>query len=384
MEKSAKSPEPPAEARPSVTGGLADNIRRAYSMLVFANRHDITVPADVVAAVTGARQLAAGSDVIADHDAEAKFWNAYGLLSSIEPAYLARVHYKRTFYIWLGVMLVFQAHYLAATLVSNGLQGIEKEWQQPGENAPVGTGGTQAASGQEQWQSQNRQARACAYYRIANGLLLWTQGLDGCEDSIPAPATADPGAAAAAAAKRQMARVKVSTILDLVNFFASLCAGYLLPLIYGVLGAYAFVLRKLSEPLDTLNYGRNVPGSYTLRLPIGALAGLAVGWFVNGNQPIAGVASLSPVALAFAAGFGSDLLFATLDKIVGAFTPMPTSRTAERTESTVGGVTMTTATRRETHVAGAPDGSAATEKPAATASPVTVQTAPARDSQAPA
>ena len=186
-----------------------------------------------------------------------------------------------------------------------------------------------------------------------------------------------PGTNAAAANASQLTtRTKVSTIRDGIDFAASFSAGYLLPLLYGILGAYAFVLRKLAEPLDTLNYGHDMQGSYTLRLQIGALAGLAVGWFINGSQPVAGVASLSPVALAFAAGFGSDLLFATLDKIVGAFTPTPTSRTAERTDSTAGGVTMTTVTQRETHIAGASDGLPATEKPVATAGPVMVRTPP--------
>ena len=133
------------------------------------------------------------------------------------------------------------------------------------------------------------------------------------------------------------------------------------------------MLRKLAEPLDTLNYGHDTQVNYTLRLQIGALAGLAVGWFINGSQPVAGVTSLSPVALAFAAGFGSDLLFTTLDKIVGAFTPASGSRTAERTESTVGGVMMTTETQRETHVVGAPDSTPKAEQPAAIAGPVMVQ-----------
>jgi len=375
MQQAANSPEQPADASPFIASGLRDNLRGAYELLAFANHHNIMVPSDVVAAVTGARQLTVTKGAIADHDAEAKFWNAYGLLNSIKPAYLARRRYKTWFYVWLVVMLVFQAHYLAATLVSNGLQGIEKEWQQPDPKTPAEITSAQAASPDNQWQSLDRQARACAYYRIANGLLLFSQGLDGlCQDTLVAPATADATAIAAAATTRQKARIKVSTIRDLIDFFASLFAGYLLPLFYGVLGAYAFVLRKLAEPLDALNYGHDMQASYTLRLQIGALAGLAVGWFVNGNQPLAGVASLSPLALAFAAGFGSDLLFATLDKIVGAFAPTPTSRTAERTENTVGGITMTTEMQRETHVAGAQGGSSATEKPATTAAPVMVPT----------
>ncbi len=345
-------------AAQTATRGFRANNHRPYELLAFANSANVLVPSDVVAAVTDARRLEPGGGGVPDHDAEAKFWNAYGLLNSIKPAYDARRRYKRWFYVWLGVLLVFQLHYLAATLVSNGLQGIQKEWQQPDQGTPA----------EIAWQTQQRKARACAYYRIANGLLFWTQGLDGlCQDAVSAPDT--PEATVEAQARRQTAMIRVSTIRDLIDFFATVFAGYILPLLYGVLGAYAFVLRKLSEPLDALNYAHEVQVNYTLRLQIGGLAGLAVGWFINGSQPIVGVGSLSPVALAFAAGFGSDLLFATLDKIVGAFTPAPASRTAVQTESTVGGVTMTTTMQRETHVAGAADDAAPAVPAAASAAP---------------
>jgi hypothetical protein len=128
---------------------------------------------------------------------------------------------------------------------------------------------------------------------------------------------------------------------------------YVLPLLYGLLGAFAFVLRKLSDPVGKLTYAHDTRVSYTLRLHIGALSGLAVGWFINGNTPSSGLTALSPLALAFAAGFGSDLLFTALDKVISAFSPLMSSQNAAvHTEATFGGMTVTNDAQRDTRVAG--------------------------------
>src|SRR3954466_15814246 len=104
--------------------------------------------------------------------------------------------------------------------------------------------------------------------------------------------------------------------LDLLLYFLS---GYLLPMLYGVLGACAFVLRNLSDEIDKLTYANDTRVRYSLRLNIGLLSGLAVGWFIKPTAGDATLVTLSPVALAFIAGYGSDLFFVFLDKIVQAF-----------------------------------------------------------------
>jgi hypothetical protein len=100
-------------------------------------------------------------------------------------------------------------------------------------------------------------------------------------------------------------------------------AAYLLPVLYGLLGACAFVLRQLCEDVSTLRFADDSRVRYTLRLNIGVLGGLAVGWFIDPTAEGSVVANLSPLALAFVAGYGSDLLFAVLDRIVGAFSTQP-------------------------------------------------------------
>jgi hypothetical protein len=62
-----------------------------------------------------------------------------------------------------------------------------------------------------------------------------------------------------------------------------------------------------------------------LRLGLGGIAGLAIGWFwvPTSAKAIAEVSSLTtaPFALAFLAGFSIELLFSLLDRIIAAINP---------------------------------------------------------------
>src|SRR5690348_13110526 len=85
---------------------LNERVRAAYSLLCDANRRAIQVPADVISVITEARRIDS-SDWTTDF--EARFWNAYGLLSSsIHSAERARTLYKTIFYFALAFLLLFQ------------------------------------------------------------------------------------------------------------------------------------------------------------------------------------------------------------------------------------------------------------------------------------
>jgi hypothetical protein len=94
--------------------------------------------------------------------------------------------------------------------------------------------------------------------------------------------------------------------------------GYLLPLLYGWIGATAYVVRSLAREARERLYRRENDTAYTLRIFLGSLAGLAIGWFLK-PEDVSGFNAISPFALAFAAGYSVDLLFTLLDKIVSAF-----------------------------------------------------------------
>lgn len=88
----------------------------------------------------------------------------------------------------------------------------------------------------------------------------------------------------------------------------------LLRFLYGLLGACVYVMRRLL--FDTKGAAvENVV--IVLRLALGALAGVAIGWFaipaVAANSYVP--PSSWPYVLAFLAGFSIDILFALLDRL---------------------------------------------------------------------
>ncbi|MCP4340868.1 MAG: hypothetical protein GY799_18760 [Desulfobulbaceae bacterium] len=99
-------------------------------------------------------------------------------------------------------------------------------------------------------------------------------------------------------------------------------SAYLLPMIYGLVGACAFVLRSMSKQIRDLTFsGADSTVQYMLRLVLGVLAGISIGWFLKPDPSPQGlVSSISPLAVAFVAGYSVEMLFTAMDKVITAFT----------------------------------------------------------------
>ncbi len=106
---------------------------------------------------------------------------------------------------------------------------------------------------------------------------------------------------------------------------------YILPLLYGLLGGFAFVLRSLAEESRNMTYTATSRIKYGLRIHLGALAGLVIGflWGDFQGKSFGVVESLSPLAVAFLAGYSVDFLFRMLDSII--------STTGKKTADVTGG-----------------------------------------------
>jgi hypothetical protein len=94
---------------------------------------------------------------------------------------------------------------------------------------------------------------------------------------------------------------------------------YVLPLLYGLLGSLAYILRTLSREIHNVTFTRGSEIRYSLRWPLGMLGGVTVGLFFDPND-LTGFAVITPLGLAFLAGYGVELLFTGLDRMVSAFT----------------------------------------------------------------
>lgn len=105
-------------------------------------------------------------------------------------------------------------------------------------------------------------------------------------------------------------------------------SAYLLPLLYGLLGASVYILRGLSREVTAVTFTDESAIRYALRLTLGPLAGVAIGLLIvapNGSPDSAPpvLQALSLPALAFAAGYGIEILFSLLDRIILTVTGDP-------------------------------------------------------------
>lgn len=108
---------------------------------------------------------------------------------------------------------------------------------------------------------------------------------------------------------------------------------YLLPLLYGMIGACFYILRQLPKEVAKLTFTLNSHTQYGLRLVQGTLAGMMISYLVN-PDPISngqgsdqatnlvsfeldpGLDTLGPLALAFFAGYSVEYIFRFFDKIL--------------------------------------------------------------------
>ena len=135
---------------------------------------------------------------------------------------------------------------------------------------------------------------------------------------IAMPTPNDPGRTANASVSTDVTQADTDVVAVKSRQMLAVLQGYLLPLLYGWIGATAYVVRSLAREARERLYRRENDTAYTLRIFLGSLAGLAIGWFLK-PEDVSGFNAISPFALAFAAGYSVDLLFTLLDKIVNAF-----------------------------------------------------------------
>lgn len=118
----------------------------------------------------------------------------------------------------------------------------------------------------------------------------------------------------------------------------ALLGGSVLPVLYGLLGASVYLLRRYLGEAN-LEMDPNFGMRAYLRLGLGGIAGLAIGWFWTPSSAKAAmdVATLTtaPFALAFLGGFSIELLFSILDRIIAAVNPSTADRTINSTRTPV-------------------------------------------------
>jgi hypothetical protein len=342
------------------------HVRAAYAHLCAANERGIQVPADVVAVVTAARKADAAE---LPDGLEARFWNAYGLLSSsIGPAARARRFYRWVFYLVLACLLLFQFVFTAGDHLRSRLAETEKQiaamQARPVDGQPAAAAGTATAPGATAPAPSNAAGFAAerleqsriAYHKLSADVVAFASKplhwIGGFSEFFDRRQELKERRGEDGDWTRRESEAHYTDVKARLELILAFLGTYLLPMLYGLLGACAFVLRQLSDEIGKLTYAHDARVRYALRLNIGLLCGLAVGWFVRpgGDNPLA---SLSPLALAFVAGYGCELFFVLLDRIVQAFAPAPGVASTTVHATTAGGITATETTTIQKVVASA-------------------------------
>ena len=117
------------------------------------------------------------------------------------------------------------------------------------------------------------------------------------------------------------------------QFVLVILQSYLLPLLYGILGAGTYALRFLSREVETVTYSEEAGIQHLLRFALGALAGIMVGWFsfLIPNETTTFVGSISPLAVAFLVGYNIELFFSLMDKAIN-WIRKPSSQEQQKAE----------------------------------------------------
>jgi hypothetical protein len=123
----------------------------------------------------------------------------------------------------------------------------------------------------------------------------------------------------------------------------------LIPLLYGGLGSCAYLLRKAHTYIYERTFDVRRKPEYANRILLGAVSGSAILLFVNQITNEKGdVVRLGSAALGFLAGYSTDFLFNTIERIIGAILPKvgissvqeAVPRTQTQLEVTAGGFTL--------------------------------------------
>lgn len=113
--------------------------------------------------------------------------------------------------------------------------------------------------------------------------------------------------------------------LEAAKTVAARMSDIYLPLLLGWLGAYAFILRNMTKEISENSFAKSSALRHIVRLGLGALAGFASTWLLT-PETVGGVQlkNVPAWALAFIAGYGIELVFSFMDRIIGAFTTKTT------------------------------------------------------------
>jgi hypothetical protein len=118
-----------------------------------------------------------------------------------------------------------------------------------------------------------------------------------------------------------------ATLLNVRLTLANI-ANYLIPMLMGLLGALAFILRSLTIHLREHTYVHMSASLSVVRMCLGAVAGVFGTMLAPGSD--GALKGLPPLIVPFVFGYGIEILFSIMDRVVGSFTQAEATKTGEK------------------------------------------------------
>ena len=160
------------------------------------------------------------------------------------------------------------------------------------------------------------------YYTIRNSPEALKQQFE-----LPVPLNDYAQAAVDRTKTFQTVRYFAQHLADDVSFYYGAVSSCILPVLYALLGTFAYLLRTYERKISTRSYVPSATDS--ARFVTAAIGGAVVGLFSNftlgpGNK-------VSPLAVAFLVGYAVDVFYAFLENLIQSFTkaalaPNPSAR----------------------------------------------------------
>lgn len=331
---------------PLVNTALRRAIEEADLLLAYAAENGLELDEGVLATIVAARQLPDAATDAAAVAATTRFWEAYGSLArAVQPvtsdsieATMGRqgrrgvtgrlldrlfgpkltTHAERSIYrfslgsfVVLVLLLVVQMYWVIGNRLEAQAAQLVAEAERVGERLAT-LGKAQLADDDRELlklEAAGEQLNLDLAIRVA-ALEQWNDIWRALVPGIARRSAALDEAAGSPFSTMRKARLEASLAKECVEL-------YLLPLLYGLLGSCLHVLRTLAAGIERRTH---VAGRlYQVRIYTGGLTGLVIAWFGVGGDATSPLASLTPFALAFLAGYSVELLFAFMDRLVSAF-----------------------------------------------------------------
>ncbi|WP_156927203.1 hypothetical protein [Azospirillum halopraeferens] len=332
---------------------MRDRLAEARNLLHLAADRFVPIPDDTVQTIIATERALAGGGLPAE--LEVRFWHAYRYLrANVIAATTLRNRYNLGFIALLLLVMAVQGLFISMSglvtamhnqreTVTAYLIGDSPECRPDGTGAaarsvpatPSASAGAAAAIGPD----------GCPTRRVSRTeYQLALSKLQGYDHVMQSYLTVLPGGVDPVDGATDYEALRQVREIDTAQHFADYGAlvnathfveVFILPALYGALGASVFILRRFSDDLRSGSLAEDASLRFGLRVSIGVVAGLAIHWFIRSPDMAGGAGledttmnalhNLSRYALSFVGGYGSEMVFNLLDRTVTAFSPGDTT-----------------------------------------------------------